>query len=137
MLQSVRPLTILHTNDLHARLTPLDNGNGGFARLATVIRRERAGCGHCLLVNAGDLAQGSPVSTLFQTSGCAGSSAVCLATPTLTTQASPNVTLGGQIHEPATLTGATNPTGTITFQLYGPDDASCAGAVAFTSPVAG
>lgn len=63
---AVRPLTILHTNDLHARLTPLDNGNGGFARLATVIRRERAGCGHCLLVNAGDLAQGSPVSTLFR-----------------------------------------------------------------------
>jgi 2',3'-cyclic-nucleotide 2'-phosphodiesterase (5'-nucleotidase family) len=62
----VRPLTILHTNDLHARLTPLDNGNGGFARLAGVIRRERAGCGHCILVNAGDLAQGSPVSTLFQ-----------------------------------------------------------------------
>jgi 2',3'-cyclic-nucleotide 2'-phosphodiesterase (5'-nucleotidase family) len=27
----IRSLTILHTNDLHARLMPLDNGRGGFA----------------------------------------------------------------------------------------------------------
>lgn len=26
----IRSLTILHTNDLHARLMPLDNGRGGF-----------------------------------------------------------------------------------------------------------
>jgi 2',3'-cyclic-nucleotide 2'-phosphodiesterase (5'-nucleotidase family) len=62
----IRPVTILHTNDLHARLTPLENGNGGFAYLATAIRREREHCGSCILVNAGDLAQGSPVSTLFR-----------------------------------------------------------------------
>lgn len=61
----VRPLTILHTNDLHARLAPLENGNGGFARLASAIRAERAGCRACLLLNAGDLVQGSPVSTIF------------------------------------------------------------------------
>ncbi len=59
-------LTILHTNDLHARLTPLENGNGGFARLAGLIRRERANCKDCLLVDAGDLVQGTPVSTIFR-----------------------------------------------------------------------
>jgi 5'-nucleotidase / UDP-sugar diphosphatase len=59
-------LTILHTNDLHARLSPMENGRGGFARLAGVIRRERAGCTDCLLLNAGDLAQGTPVSTMFR-----------------------------------------------------------------------
>lgn len=62
----IRSLTILHTNDLHARLTALENGRGGFASLAAVIRREREHCSDCLLLNAGDLAQGSPVSTIFQ-----------------------------------------------------------------------
>jgi 2',3'-cyclic-nucleotide 2'-phosphodiesterase (5'-nucleotidase family) len=61
----VRSLTILHTNDLHARLTPLENGNGGFAYLAAALKRERAGCKDCILLNAGDLVQGSPVSTIF------------------------------------------------------------------------
>ncbi len=61
----VRSLTILHTNDLHARMMPLENHHGGFAFLATVIRHERAGCHDCILLNAGDVAQGSPVSTIF------------------------------------------------------------------------
>ncbi len=62
----VRPVTILHTNDLHARLQPLENGAGGFAYVAAAIRRERANCVACLLVNGGDLVQGSPVSTIFK-----------------------------------------------------------------------
>ena len=61
----IRSLTILHTNDLHARLTALEDGRGGFAALAAVIRREREHCSDCILLNAGDLAQGSPVSTIF------------------------------------------------------------------------
>src|ERR1019366_3900636 len=61
----IRSLTILHTNDLHARMMPLENHRGGFAYLATVIRRERAGCHDCILLNAGDVVQGSPVSTIF------------------------------------------------------------------------
>ncbi len=61
----IRSLTILHTNDLHARLTALDNGRGGFAALAATIRREREHCSGCILLNAGDLAQGTPVSTIF------------------------------------------------------------------------
>src|ERR1700730_7110333 len=61
----IRSLTILHTNDLHARLLPLENGHGGFAYLAAVIRRERANCSDCIVLNAGDLLQGTPVSTIF------------------------------------------------------------------------
>jgi 2',3'-cyclic-nucleotide 2'-phosphodiesterase (5'-nucleotidase family) len=60
----IRTLTILHLNDVHAQLTPTPRG-GGFAYLASVIRHERANCTDCLLLNAGDLVQGSPVSTLF------------------------------------------------------------------------
>jgi 2',3'-cyclic-nucleotide 2'-phosphodiesterase (5'-nucleotidase family) len=61
----VRSLTIIHTNDLHARLTPLENHNGGFAYVATVLRREREHCTDCLTLFAGDLVQGTPVSTIF------------------------------------------------------------------------
>ncbi|HLK69825.1 MAG TPA: bifunctional UDP-sugar hydrolase/5'-nucleotidase [Bryobacteraceae bacterium] len=61
----VRSLTILHVNDLHARISPLENHNGGFAYLTAAIRKERAGCTDCILLSAGDLVQGSPVSTMF------------------------------------------------------------------------
>ena len=62
----VRQLTILHTNDLHARFLPDDKGQGGFANLATALRRESAGCSSCLILNAGDSVQGTPVSTLYR-----------------------------------------------------------------------
>jgi 5'-nucleotidase/UDP-sugar diphosphatase len=62
---AIRSLTILHTNDLHSRLMPLENGHGGFAYVAAAIRHERANCKDCILLNAGDLAQGTPVSTIF------------------------------------------------------------------------
>jgi hypothetical protein len=54
---------------------------------------------------------------------------------TLTTQASPAVGIGGQIHDTAFLSGGTDPTGTITFDLFGPGDTSCAGPALFTSTV--
>jgi 5'-nucleotidase / UDP-sugar diphosphatase len=65
VVAEIRSLTILHTNDLHARMMPLESHQGGFAYLATVIRRERNGCKDCILLNAGDVAQGTPVSTIF------------------------------------------------------------------------
>ena len=62
----VRTLTILHTNDLHARLLPSDAKQGGFAHIATLLRDQRKGCTNCLTLDAGDLVQGSPVSTIFK-----------------------------------------------------------------------
>ena len=56
----------------------------------------------------------------------------------LATQASANVVIGNPIHDTATLTGAsTSPVagGSITFKLYGPDDATCTGAAIFTATV--
>jgi len=63
--QNVRPLTILHSNDLHAHIVPNDLDKGGFARLATAVREEKQHCQACLYLNAGDLVQGTPVSTIF------------------------------------------------------------------------
>jgi uncharacterized repeat protein (TIGR01451 family) len=59
--------------------------------------------------------------------------------PTISTNASESVVLGGSIHDTATLAGGFSPTGTITFRLYGPNDATCTGAAIFTSgiPVGG
>ncbi len=63
--QNIRPLTILHSNDLHAHLLPDDLDRGGFARLATAVREEKRNCAACLYLNAGDLVQGTPVSTIY------------------------------------------------------------------------
>ena len=56
-----------------------------------------------------------------------------LATPTVATQASPGNLLGAPVHDTATLAGGTSPTGAITFRLYGPNDATCAGPPVFTT----
>ena len=53
----------------------------------------------------------------------------------LTTRASGAVAIGQQIRDTATLTGGFNPTGTITFTLFGPDNTECAGPPIFTSSI--
>jgi 2',3'-cyclic-nucleotide 2'-phosphodiesterase (5'-nucleotidase family) len=63
---NLRSLTILHTNDLHARFLPDADQQGGFAYLATAIQQEKAKAEATLLLNGGDFVQGTPVSTIFQ-----------------------------------------------------------------------
>jgi Ice-binding-like/IPTL-CTERM motif len=59
-----------------------------------------------------------------------------LATPTLSNPLPlPSVPLGSAISDTKTLSGAAIPTGTITFNLFGPNDATCTGPVIFTSTV--
>jgi Ca2+-binding RTX toxin-like protein len=53
--------------------------------------------------------------------------------PTLVTTAS-GVSAAGQIIDTATLSGGLEPTGTIVFRAFGPNNATCSGAPAFTSP---
>ena len=55
--------------------------------------------------------------------------------PTLSTQAIPSAALGDTISDTATLIGGISPTGTVTLNLYGPDDASCGLAPVFTATV--
>jgi hypothetical protein len=66
-------------------------------------------------------------------------SAITVATPTLSQASSPDVALGGSVVDTATLAGGANPTGQLEFALYGPDDPTCTGSPAFTSmtPVSG
>ena len=58
---------------------------------------------------------------------------VSTANPTIVTHASPSVPVGGTITDTATLAGGNAPTGTITFQVFGPDNTTCTGIPAFTS----
>ena len=68
-----------------------------------------------------------------------------IAAPTLSTNASPNILLGGgQLSDSATVSGRINPVvgASITFRLYGPNDATCGNPPVFTSaavpyPIAG
>ena len=51
----------------------------------------------------------------------------------LSTSAGGPVSVGAPIHDTAVLSGGDGPTGSITFQLFGPGDPSCANAAIFTS----
>lgn len=65
-------LTILHTNDVHSRLEafPMDGGKyegqGGVAARSALINKIRAEETHVLLLDAGDIFQGTPYFNLYQ-----------------------------------------------------------------------
>lgn len=65
-------LTILHTNDVHSRLEPfpLDGskleGQGGVAARAALISQIRREEEHVLLLDAGDIFQGTPYFNLYK-----------------------------------------------------------------------
>ena len=64
--QKVKQITILHTNDVHSHIYPFGpndgrNANkGGVARRATLIQRLRQENPNTLLLDAGDIFQGTP-----------------------------------------------------------------------------
>lgn len=67
-------LVILHTNDTHSCIFPLNKhladtmlaGRGGFIRRAEMVRRERSKHPDMLLFDSGDFSQGSPYYTLYK-----------------------------------------------------------------------
>lgn len=70
-LDSGYKLTILHTNDQHSRIEPFDaasgrNANqGGFARRAHLIKEIRKVENNVLLLDSGDIFQGTPYFNMF------------------------------------------------------------------------
>jgi 5'-nucleotidase len=65
-------ITILHTNDTHSQIDPLaDNdkqypGKGGVARRATLVKRVRKENPNTLLIDAGDVFQGTPYFNFYR-----------------------------------------------------------------------
>ncbi|MBV8326307.1 metallophosphatase [Chryseobacterium sp.] len=70
-LKSTTKLTLLHTNDQHSRIEPFDasytkNPNqGGFARRASLIQQIRNQESNVLLLDSGDIFQGTPYFNFF------------------------------------------------------------------------
>lgn len=64
-------LTILHTNDQHSRIEPFDSSysrnpnQGGFARRAALIQKIRGEEKNVLLLDSGDIFQGTPYFNFF------------------------------------------------------------------------
>jgi 2',3'-cyclic-nucleotide 2'-phosphodiesterase (5'-nucleotidase family) len=63
--RNIETLTILHTNDVHARLLPDEKGRGGWALIAALIKAKKASQRDVLVLDGGDMTQGTPVSTIF------------------------------------------------------------------------
>jgi 5'-nucleotidase len=64
-------ITILHTNDTHSQIDPLpandaNAGKGGVARRATLVKRVRKENPNTLLVDAGDVLQGTPYFNFYK-----------------------------------------------------------------------
>ena len=66
------PLTILHTNDVHSRLEPFpmdgsrNQGLGGVAARSAIINEIRAEADSVLLLDSGDIFQGTPYFNLYK-----------------------------------------------------------------------
>jgi 5'-nucleotidase len=70
--ESSPTLTILHTNDVHSRLEPFPNdgsrnaGLGGVAARASMIAQIRKEASNVLLLDAGDMFQGTPYFNVYK-----------------------------------------------------------------------
>lgn len=69
-----KQLEVLHTNDTHSCIMPLNPnladtavaGRGGFLRRVAMIKEERVKNPDLLLIDSGDFSQGSPFYTMFK-----------------------------------------------------------------------
>lgn len=70
--EKLHNLTILHTNDVHSRLEPFPmdgskySGQGGVAARSALINKIRSEEEHVLLLDAGDIFQGTPYFNLYK-----------------------------------------------------------------------
>ncbi len=68
----IKRITILHTNDQHSRIEPFEmdggkfQGQGGFANRAAIINKIRSEEKNVLLLDSGDIWQGTPYFNMYQ-----------------------------------------------------------------------
>lgn len=93
----------------------------------TLTGTQQTGVVKCVITR--DNASGSTLTYTFV-------GAPSKASPTIATSATASVVVGNAIGDTATLTGGISPTGTVTFNVYGPGNPNCAGPPAYTVDVA-
>ncbi|MCK3682884.1 metallophosphoesterase [Maribellus sp. YY47] len=65
-------ISILHTNDMHCHIEPFSDSNeryankGGLARISELVKRQRAENPNTLLLDAGDMFQGTPYFNYYK-----------------------------------------------------------------------
>jgi 5'-nucleotidase len=70
--RAIKQLTILHTNDVHSRIEPFamdgsaNAGKGGVAARAAIIEKIRKESEQVLLLDSGDIFQGTPYFNIFK-----------------------------------------------------------------------
>jgi len=65
-LADIVPVTVLSTNDIHSYLLPDDDDRGGLARISAYNKKVRLSQKNVLVLNAGDMASGTAVFSLFK-----------------------------------------------------------------------
>tara|TARA_B110000914_G_scaffold121403_1_gene105940 strand:- start:1973 stop:2887 length:915 start_codon:yes stop_codon:yes gene_type:complete len=67
--KELKQLTVLHTNDMHSHIHPFTSGRnkgvGGMAQRATIIKKIREEGNQVLLLDAGDIFQGTPYFNVY------------------------------------------------------------------------
>lgn len=66
----IQSVTILHTNDTHSQIEPLEQGSrdafcGGYVRRMGFINQQREQDSHLILLDAGDYSQGTPYFNFY------------------------------------------------------------------------
>src|SRR5207244_908459 len=98
------------------------SGNGSYS--SSAMTENVAGAYRWIASYSGD-ANNNGFTTTCNEAG--ETSTVNKASPSMTTSATATATAGGTIQDTATLSNGTSPTGTISFSIYGPNDATCSG----------
>lgn len=107
--------------------SPAEALSGGTAHSGT-YNTAMVGTYHWLAAYSGD------ANNAALTSPCSEESVTTRqADPSLVTDATSGGHTGTPISDSATVSGGSNPTGTVTFKLYGPSDATCSAIAIFTS----
>jgi hypothetical protein len=106
----------------------LGNGSGGFSSKADFSAGGVTGGISVAQLNSGS----APDIALVNSAANTMTVLLGIAEPALSTTAA-NASLGNSISDQATLSGGSNPTGSITFTAYGPGDETCSGTPAYSS----
>jgi uncharacterized repeat protein (TIGR01451 family) len=101
-----------------------DNGDGTFSATSGAYTTTEVGDYHWVATYLGN---DSDNSVAGECGDDGETSTVNPAQPQISTQASATVTLGHAIHDTAHVSGGYHPTGSVSFTVYGPNDANCSG----------